>query len=156
MLTGVRRMGGKEKTTMGNSDDCRLTTLVNSASTALPIGLPQKMAKFWHTFNRLLGGPRRQCALLECPQKSNLLHACLLIGRFFWFFCQQIWFSQILCFTSFSVPEVACLSAGLLICFKRHQKKIHSLTATTPKRPPLINPIALPLTALPAPCHPSR
>ncbi len=33
-----------------------LTTFVNSASTAVPIGLPPKMAKFLHTSNRLLVG----------------------------------------------------------------------------------------------------
>jgi hypothetical protein len=42
-----------KKTTIGNTDDCRLTTLVNSASTAPPIGLPPKGAKFCHTYNRL-------------------------------------------------------------------------------------------------------
>jgi hypothetical protein len=45
-----------KKTTIGNTDNCQLTTLVNSASTAPPIGLPQKGAKFCHTLNILLVG----------------------------------------------------------------------------------------------------
>ncbi len=37
------------KKTIANTDDHRLTTLVNSTSTALPTGLPPKGAKFCHT-----------------------------------------------------------------------------------------------------------
>jgi hypothetical protein len=36
------------------TDDHQLTDLVNSASTALPIGLPPKGAKFCHILNILL------------------------------------------------------------------------------------------------------
>ncbi len=53
ILTAARR-GAMKKKTIGDTDDRRLTTLVNSASMAPPIGLPPKMAKFCHTFNRLL------------------------------------------------------------------------------------------------------
>ncbi len=54
MLTAARQ--GKKKTAISDADNCRLTTLVNSASMALLIGLPPKMAKFCHTSNRLLVG----------------------------------------------------------------------------------------------------
>jgi hypothetical protein len=52
-----------KKTTIGNTDDHRLTTLVNSASTAPPISLPPKGAKFCHTSNILLVGHQRHHAL---------------------------------------------------------------------------------------------
>ncbi len=39
---------------IGNYDDRQFTIIVNSASTAAPIGLPPKMAKFCHTSNRSL------------------------------------------------------------------------------------------------------
>jgi hypothetical protein len=45
-----------KKTAIGDTDGYGLTTLVNSASTALPIGLPSKGAKFCHTLNILLVG----------------------------------------------------------------------------------------------------
>jgi hypothetical protein len=45
-----------KKTTIGDTDDHQLTTLVNSASTAPLIGLPSKGAEFWHTSNRLVVG----------------------------------------------------------------------------------------------------
>ncbi len=40
-----------KKTTIGDTEGRRLTTLVNSASTAALIGLPPKGAKFCHTSN---------------------------------------------------------------------------------------------------------
>jgi hypothetical protein len=43
-----------KKTTISDTDDRRLMTLVNSASTAPPIGLLPMMAEFCHTSNRLL------------------------------------------------------------------------------------------------------
>ncbi len=49
-------VGGNKRTTISNTDNCRLTTLVNSVSTALPIGLLPKTVKFCCTFNRLLVG----------------------------------------------------------------------------------------------------
>jgi hypothetical protein len=55
-LTAVQ-WGAMKKITIGNTDNCRLKTLVNSVSTVPPIGLPPKMAKFCHTSNRLLVGP---------------------------------------------------------------------------------------------------
>jgi hypothetical protein len=70
MLT-VARQGATKKTTISNTDDCRLTTLVNSASTALPIGLPPKMAEFCHTSNRLLVGHQRRRALLRLYFNSS-------------------------------------------------------------------------------------
>ncbi len=55
MLTAAQQ-GATKKTTISDTDDCWLTTLVNSASTAPPIGLPPKGAEFCHTSNRLLVG----------------------------------------------------------------------------------------------------
>jgi hypothetical protein len=52
MLTAA----AKKTKPIGNNDDCRFTIIVNSASTAVPIGLPPKMAKFCRTSNRLLLG----------------------------------------------------------------------------------------------------
>jgi hypothetical protein len=53
-----------KNTTISNNDNCQLTTLVNSASTAPLIGLPQKDAEFCHTSNILLVGHQRRHALL--------------------------------------------------------------------------------------------
>jgi hypothetical protein len=53
-----------KKTTIGNTVDCRFMTIVNIALMAAPIGLPPKMAKFCHTFNRLLVGHCHHRALL--------------------------------------------------------------------------------------------
>jgi hypothetical protein len=50
---------------IGDDDDHRFTIIVNSASMAAPIGLPQKMAKFCHTPNRLLLGRQCRRALLR-------------------------------------------------------------------------------------------
>jgi hypothetical protein len=52
------------KKTIGNRQYSQITTLVNSASTALPIGLPPKGAKFCQTSNILLVRRRCRCALL--------------------------------------------------------------------------------------------
>ncbi len=49
-------MGGYKKNNSRDTDNCRFTTLVKSTSTAVPIGLPLKTAKFCHTSNRLLVG----------------------------------------------------------------------------------------------------
>jgi hypothetical protein len=43
------RWGATKKTAIGNTDNRRLTNLVNSGSTAPPIGLPPKGAKFFQT-----------------------------------------------------------------------------------------------------------
>jgi hypothetical protein len=39
---------------IGHNDDRQFTIIIDSASTAAPIGLPPKMAEFCHTSNRLL------------------------------------------------------------------------------------------------------
>ncbi len=63
--------GGNKKNNNQQYYDRRLTTLVNSTSTAPPIGLLQKMAEFCNTSNRLLVG--RQChrALLRLYFNSS-------------------------------------------------------------------------------------
>jgi hypothetical protein len=50
---------------IGDDDNCRFTIIVNSSSTAAPIGLPPKMAQFCHTPNRLLLGRQCRRALLR-------------------------------------------------------------------------------------------
>ena len=50
---------------IGDDDDRRFTIIVNSASTAAPIGLPPKMAEFCHTSNRSLLGRQCRRALLR-------------------------------------------------------------------------------------------
>jgi hypothetical protein len=45
-----------KETTIINTDNCGLTTLVNSASTAPPISLLPKDAEFCHTSNILFVG----------------------------------------------------------------------------------------------------
>jgi hypothetical protein len=63
--------GGYKKTTIGNTDYCQFTTLVNSASTAPPISLLPKGAKFCHTLNILLVGRQRCRALLRLNFDSS-------------------------------------------------------------------------------------
>ncbi len=71
-----------KKTTISNTDDCQLTTFVNSASMAPPIGLPPKGGKFCHTLNILLVGCRRGRALwrlfLNSPAVSWLIGRSLV------------------------------------------------------------------------------
>ncbi len=50
---------------IGDCDDRRFTIIVNSASTAAPIGLSPKKAEFCHTPNRSLLGPQCRRALLR-------------------------------------------------------------------------------------------
>ncbi len=64
MLTAAWR-GATKKTTIDDTDNCQLTTLVNSASMAPQIGLLPKTAEFCHTSNRLLVGPCRRRALSQ-------------------------------------------------------------------------------------------
>jgi hypothetical protein len=64
--------GGKKKTTIGDTDDCQLTTLVTSASTAPPISLLPKIAKICHTSNRFLVGHQRRRALLRLYFNSSV------------------------------------------------------------------------------------
>jgi hypothetical protein len=56
---------------IGDDDDRRFTIIVNSASTAAPIGLPPKMAKFCLTPNRLLLGRPCRRALLQLYFNSS-------------------------------------------------------------------------------------
>jgi hypothetical protein len=56
---------------IGDDDDRRFTIIVNSASTAAPIGLPPKMAEFYHTPNRLLLGRQCRRALLRLNFNSS-------------------------------------------------------------------------------------
>jgi hypothetical protein len=57
--------------TIGDDDDCRFTIIVNSASTAAPIGLPPKKAEFCHTSNRSLLGRQCRRALLRLYLNSS-------------------------------------------------------------------------------------
>jgi hypothetical protein len=68
-----------KKTAIGDTDDRQLRTLVNSASTAPPIGLPPKMPKFCHTLNILLVGRQRHCALLGLYFNSSV--SCRSVGQ---------------------------------------------------------------------------
>jgi hypothetical protein len=54
-LTVAWQAAMKNKT-IDDTDDRQFMTLVNNASTMVPIGLPPKMAEFCHTSNRLLVG----------------------------------------------------------------------------------------------------
>jgi hypothetical protein len=56
---------------ISDDDDPRFTIIVNSASTAAPIGLPPKMAEFCHTPNRLLLGRQCRRALLRLYFNSS-------------------------------------------------------------------------------------
>jgi hypothetical protein len=72
--------GGYKKTTIGDHQYCQLTTLVNSTSTALPIGLPPKEAEFCHTSNILLVGHRCHHALSRLYFSPLLLVISQLVG----------------------------------------------------------------------------
>ncbi len=61
MLTAV----ATNTTPIGNYDNPRFTAIIKSASTAAPIGLLPKMAKFCHTSNRLLVRCQCRCALMR-------------------------------------------------------------------------------------------
>ncbi len=84
-LLSWKRGGGQQKKQQSaiNTDDCRLTTLVNCASTALLIGLPLKGAKFCHTSNILLVG--RQC----CRALSRLYYNSSVSGH--WSLVVGLW-----------------------------------------------------------------
>ncbi len=66
---------------IGNDDNRQFTIIVNSASTAAPIGLPPKMAEFCHTSNRSL--LVRQCrrALLRLYFNSSATGRRSVVGR---------------------------------------------------------------------------
>ncbi len=61
------------QTTIGNTDNHQFMTIINSTSTAVPIGLPPKMAKFCHTSNRLLVGRQRRRALWRLYFNSSAM-----------------------------------------------------------------------------------
>jgi hypothetical protein len=48
--------GATKTKPIGNMTIANFMTFVNSASMVAPIGLPPKMAKFLHTFSKLLVG----------------------------------------------------------------------------------------------------
>jgi hypothetical protein len=56
-------------------------TILNSASTAAPIGLPPKMAKFDHTSNRLLVGHQCRRAPLWLYFNFSAVGQSLVVGR---------------------------------------------------------------------------
>jgi hypothetical protein len=65
---------------IGDDDDCRFMIIVNSASTAAPIGLPPKMAKFCHTSNRSLLVHQCRSALLWLYFNSSATGWWLVVG----------------------------------------------------------------------------
>jgi hypothetical protein len=78
---------------------------------------------------------------IECPRKSNLLSACLLICQFFWCFDRQIWISQNFCCCAFLCPRFTmksvCLSvnffvAGFLLCLSKMHGGMHPPLHSTP------------------------
>jgi hypothetical protein len=86
--------GGNKKTTIGKVDNRRLMTLVNSASTAAPIGLPPKGAKFCHTSNRLLVGHQCRSALLQLYFNSSAVSWLVsqsLVGPQWKPLCHDFW-----------------------------------------------------------------
>ncbi len=62
-----------KRITIGNTDDRRLTTLVNSTSTVPPIDLPPKGDEFCHTSNILLVGCWCRCALWRLYFNSSVV-----------------------------------------------------------------------------------
>jgi hypothetical protein len=78
---------------------------------------------------------------IECPRKSNLLFACLLICQLFWCFDQQIWISQNFSCCAFLCPgftmKSVCLSvvfffAGFLLCLSKMRGGMHPPLHSTP------------------------
>jgi hypothetical protein len=65
---------------IGDDDDCRFTIIVNSASTAAPIGLPPKMAEFCHTSIRSLLVRQCRCALLRLYFNSSATGRRSVVG----------------------------------------------------------------------------
>jgi hypothetical protein len=72
--------GGSKKTTIDDTDNCRLTTFVNSASMAPPILLPPKGAGFCQTSNILLVGRQRRRALWWLYFNSSVVSHWSLVG----------------------------------------------------------------------------
>jgi hypothetical protein len=73
VLLRYANSGGYKKKPIGDDDNRRFTTIINSASTAAPIGLPPKMADFCHTPNRLLLGRQCRRALLRLYFNSSAM-----------------------------------------------------------------------------------
>jgi hypothetical protein len=73
-----------QKTTNCNTDDCQLTTLVNSASTVPPIGLLSKGAGFCHPSNILLVGHWRRRALWRLYFNSSVSVIGQTVGSQYW------------------------------------------------------------------------
>jgi hypothetical protein len=80
MLFGRVVSVAAKKKTISNTDDRKLTTLVNSTSTALPIGLPPKGDKFCHTLNILLVG-RWCCHALWRLYFNSSVVSWLVVGH---------------------------------------------------------------------------
>jgi hypothetical protein len=78
----------KNKITIGHTDDCQFTTLVNSASTAPPIGLLPMGAKFCHTLNILLVAHQCRHALSRLYFNSSAV-GCWSVG---WLVKKKIYF----------------------------------------------------------------
>jgi hypothetical protein len=66
---------------IGDDDDRQFTIIVNSASTAAPIGLPPKMAEFCHTPNTSLLGRQYRRALLRLYFNSAATSRHSVVGR---------------------------------------------------------------------------
>jgi hypothetical protein len=66
---------------IGDDDDRQFTIIINGASTAVPIGLPLKMAEFCHTPNRLLLGRQCRRALLRLYFNSSATGRWSVVGR---------------------------------------------------------------------------
>jgi hypothetical protein len=70
-----------KKMTIGDTDDRQFTTILNSASTAMLIGLPPRGAEFCHTSNRLLVGCQCRRALLQLYLNSSAVSRWSFVGR---------------------------------------------------------------------------
>jgi hypothetical protein len=70
-----------KKKPIGDDVDRQFTIIINSASTAAPIGLPPKMAEFCHTPNRLLLGRQCRRALLWLYFNSSATGRSAVGGR---------------------------------------------------------------------------
>jgi hypothetical protein len=67
-----------KKTTIGVADNHQLTTLINSASTVLPIGLPPKGGQVLPHFEHIVSG----VSMLPCPMVAVFKFLCgQLVGR---------------------------------------------------------------------------
>jgi hypothetical protein len=86
VITLTGNVGGNGKTTISDTGDHRLTILVDSASTVVPIGLLPKMAEFCHTSNRLLVGCRCGRALWRLYFNSSVCSQLVgsLVGKSVW------------------------------------------------------------------------